>query len=120
MKFKIKKMNFKMMLLADCISPNATASPELVSLLGYIDALSLICEIKATAYHDVTSTAPGLNNLFKAWYLTEVRKQGLTYSEAEAAASVAWKAKFLEWIEGVCGANVSQVVKNRHYNARLF
>jgi hypothetical protein len=52
--YKVKKMNFKMMLLADCIAPNE-ASPELKSIYGYIDALSQICEVKATAYHDVTS-----------------------------------------------------------------
>jgi len=60
-------MNFKMMLLVDCISP--TAQSDLTSVLAYIEALSKICETKAVAYHDVHSAIPGANNLYRAWYL---------------------------------------------------
>jgi len=99
-------MNFKMMLLADCISPSASASSELTSLLVYIDSLSQVCEIKAVAYHDVHSSTPGLNNLYRAWYLYQAKKEspGVEYVEAEANNSAAWKAKFLDWIEATCTA----------------
>jgi hypothetical protein len=68
----------------------------------------------------VTSAAPGVNNLFKAWYLSELCKQGLPYFEAEAVKSVAWKAKFLEWVEEVCREKVYELTNNKHYNVRLF
>jgi hypothetical protein len=105
-------MNFKMMLLADCISPNASASSELTSLLVYIDSLSQICEVKAVAYHDVHSTVPGLNNLYRVWHLQQLKKENASsnYVESDAVESVAWKAKFLDWIESQCQAK-SQLLK---------
>lgn len=68
-------MNFKMMLLADCISPNAQ---DLTSLLGYIDSLSEICEVRAVAFHDVQASrgqVQSANNLYLAWYMVEARRQ---------------------------------------------
>jgi hypothetical protein len=55
-------MNFKMMLLADCIAPNN--SPKDESLFAYIDSLSTICEVKAVAYHDLQSNSTSTNNLY--------------------------------------------------------
>jgi hypothetical protein len=65
MNLKRKKMNFSMMVLADCISIEGHL-PE--KLLEYINEVGEVCELRACAYKDLASGAKK-NNLYNFWHL---------------------------------------------------
>lgn len=52
-KAKAKKMNFVMMMLADCIG-NATVEND-EALFTYIKSFGEICEVRAVAYKDLAN-----------------------------------------------------------------
>lgn len=52
MNYKRKKLNIKMMILADCI---AVEEPIPQQLMDYIEEVSMVTELKAVAFKDVGS-----------------------------------------------------------------
>lgn len=65
MDLKRKKMNFQMMILADCINLEGSLPQE---LLDYIRHLSEIFEVRAVGYKDLKA-ANKKNNLYSYWHL---------------------------------------------------
>ena len=78
-KAKQKKMNYEMMLLADCVTifgdeaqwPHS-ARKELIS---YVKSVAEVAEIRAVAYHDIAVASTeaskdiAKSNLYHAWYI---------------------------------------------------
>jgi len=63
---KRKRMNFKMMILTDCIS---LEEPLPEGLLNFIEQLSEIYEIRGVTYKDLQGSAVQQNNLYHFWLL---------------------------------------------------
>ena len=119
-------MNFEMMLLADCVTlfsnnssdsaQSAIEQQERKDLIAYIKALGEHFEVRAVAYHDLSSLNSSVANLYKAWLM----KQGnLTTGNEESAV---WKSKFIDFIEDHCKQRLIalQVKQNRHFDPVLF
>jgi len=63
---KRKRMNFKMMILTDCI---ALEEPLPEGLLRFIEQLSEIYEIRGVAYKDIQGRAVANNNIYHFWLM---------------------------------------------------
>lgn len=88
-----KRMNLEMMLLIDCIQIESGSLEG--SLRKYIGLIGTICEVRAVAYKDVAVNASSISNLYKAWYFTQD-------GQPNGHESVAWRAKFIDFIEQYC------------------
>jgi len=108
MSIRRKKMNFKMCLLADCA---ALETPPDQKLITYIDYLSEICELRAAAFHDITSPQK-FNSMYHFWHIW---RRG---TEDSAMDDLTMQGEFLAFIEDKCAGLVEQygVKKNPAFN----
>ena len=80
-KAKQKKMNFEMMMLADCVplfaqQAEAGDLEARRDLVKYVKSIGEVGEVRAVAYHDLASLSQPstetettvTSNLYKAWY----------------------------------------------------
>ena len=78
-KAKQKKMNYEMMLLADCVTifGDEAQWPQNArkELISYVKSVAEVAEIRAVAYHDIAVASTeaskdiAKSNLYHAWYL---------------------------------------------------
>lgn len=95
MNLKRKRMNFSMMVLADCISFEGALPPD---LLDYVQKMGEIFEIRAVAYKDLQS-ANKINNLYNFWHIWQKGEEDMAPPEQ---GSVAMRAQFYQFIEEHC------------------
>jgi hypothetical protein len=104
MMLKRKKMNQKMMVLADSI---ALEEPLPTGMLDYFQHMSEVCELKAVAYKDLQGASQATdpsqlsNNLFYFWLLERKGKQALA-SPLDLTRSVIMRTEFFQFIETYC------------------
>lgn len=93
MDVKSKKMNHKMMVLADCISLEEPIPQE---LLDYISMMGKVYEIRAIAYKSLVSSS-AYDNLYNFWHMY---KKG--HEDSDFNNNVSMKTQFLQFINEHC------------------